>query len=98
MVAIWHISVNHHFKLYINRGNGGLGVLALQHVPELLSSNHVGVFVGNVALHVTMPLFQWSMALVPTLSIEKGKEHLVWMANQKPFACKLAHILGAHER
>ena len=41
----------------------------------------------------SLPLFQWSMALVPTLSIEKGRKHLVWMAKPKAFCLQVGTYL-----
>ena len=45
MVAILDVCVNQCFKLHINRGNEGLGVLCLQVVPDLLSCLHMYYFI-----------------------------------------------------
>ena len=48
MVAIWDIGINEHFKLCINKDNGGFGVLCLQVVPDLPSCLHVRILIGDV--------------------------------------------------
>ena len=51
VVAIWDVGINECFKLYVNRGDGGFGVLHLQIIPDFLSCLHGGILVGNMVVH-----------------------------------------------
>ena len=51
MVAILNVGINYCFEFHVNGGDGWLGVLHLQHIPNVLSYVHVTILVGNVAFH-----------------------------------------------